>query len=270
MTNPFADPAAVTVWLQDAARRSSQTSPITQAMLDRAAIVEGSRVLDVGTGAGETALLAAARVGPRGHVLATDPSAGMVEAARAAVEAAGAANVEVRQAGGGEVDASGFDAVIGRNSFQFIPDPESAFARLRASLRPGGRVAAIVWGPTRDDPWMGLPFLGLDAAGSQVGEGDPGLIPGSLGDPERFRSLLEGAGFGDVLVETQQVVRSFPSLEEAWAAIQAAPIFHLVLGRLEAEQRAVALSAIRARMESGHRGGAFEVSSPALLASGTA
>src|SRR5688500_20377088 len=46
----------------------------TEAMLDMAAVGPGARVVDVAAGAGEQTLAAARRVGPRGHVLATDIS----------------------------------------------------------------------------------------------------------------------------------------------------------------------------------------------------
>src|SRR3954453_5120994 len=48
--------------------------PATELMLDLAAVTEGSRVLDIAAGGGGQTLAAARRVGPAGHVLATDIS----------------------------------------------------------------------------------------------------------------------------------------------------------------------------------------------------
>lgn len=54
----------------------------TRQMLDLARIQPGQRILDIAAGAGEPAVSAAERVGPSGHVLATDISEGIVELAR--------------------------------------------------------------------------------------------------------------------------------------------------------------------------------------------
>jgi ubiquinone/menaquinone biosynthesis C-methylase UbiE len=57
----------------------------------------GERVLDAGTGTGFAAMAAARAVGPSGHVLGIDVSPGMLREARAAVDAAGLKNVELRE-----------------------------------------------------------------------------------------------------------------------------------------------------------------------------
>ena len=271
MTNPFADPAAVAVWAAAAGQRAGTQVPSTEAMLDRAGVGEGSRVLDIGTGAGDTSLLAAARVGPSGYVLATDPSPDMIRAARKAIEAAGAGNIELRQAGAGDIEETGFDAVIGRNSLQFVPEPGPALAKLRAALKPSGRLAALVWGDRAKDPWMSIPIAGRVAAGRPAVEGDAVLIPGSLGDPEKLRALLSEAGFSSVTVEEAPVVRRFGSPEELWEALAAAAITHLALVGLDEEGRGRALAAMqRLALDRFGTEGPLEVRQISLLVSGQA
>src|SRR5512143_1560101 len=63
--------------------------PATDAMLDMAAAGPGARVLDVAAGAGEQTLAAARRVGPNGHVLATDISPAILRFALDAARRAG-------------------------------------------------------------------------------------------------------------------------------------------------------------------------------------
>ena len=78
---PNASPATVfsesgmgQVWQSGAAARAQSLGPATELMLDLAGLTPGHIVLDIATGTGDTALLAAARVGPTGRVLATDIS----------------------------------------------------------------------------------------------------------------------------------------------------------------------------------------------------
>ena len=75
--------AAVEAWQRSSAARNATLAAATERMLDLAAVRAGARVLDLGTGAGDQAFAAAARVGPQGHVLATDISAEMVAEAAA-------------------------------------------------------------------------------------------------------------------------------------------------------------------------------------------
>ena len=70
---------AAAEWRRGAAARLQAFGPATEMMLDLVRVAEGSRVLDVGAGAGDSTVVAAQRVGSRGRVLATDVSANMLE-----------------------------------------------------------------------------------------------------------------------------------------------------------------------------------------------
>src|SRR5437660_7780741 len=91
-------------WLHAATERNRMMAAATERMFALAGIREGARVLDLGAGTGDTALMLAARVGPGGAVVATDVSASMIEATLAAVRTAGLANVTARV-----MDAQSFD-----------------------------------------------------------------------------------------------------------------------------------------------------------------
>jgi SAM-dependent methyltransferase len=116
--------------------------PFTRRFLTAAGVTSGMKVLDVGSGAGDVALLVADLVGPQGGVVGVDTNGEILEVARARVEAAGWTNV-VFQAG--DVMAldlgGGFDAVVGRWVLQYTPDPAALLGRARGWLRPGGIVA---------------------------------------------------------------------------------------------------------------------------------
>src|SRR5437763_16284718 len=79
--NPFDSADLVARWQANAERRAAFLQVATERMLDTAGVAAGAHVLDLGTGTGDTAVLAALRVGPEGRVLATDVSEAMVRAA---------------------------------------------------------------------------------------------------------------------------------------------------------------------------------------------
>ena len=83
-------------------------------------------------------------------------------------------------------------------------------------LRPGGRIAAAVWGPRERNPWLGAL---MDAVGAQLGETiPPPGVPGpfSLSADGLLAGLLAGAGFDDVRVEELAVPLRAPSAEAWW------------------------------------------------------
>ena len=116
--------------------------PFTRRLLEEAGIGEGMKVLDVGSGAGDVALLAAELVGPMGHVVGVDRDPEVLKTASARAEAAGLANVSFYVGDLGEdIPEDDFDAVVGRLVLLYIPDPTSALKGLVERLKPGGVVA---------------------------------------------------------------------------------------------------------------------------------
>jgi ubiquinone/menaquinone biosynthesis C-methylase UbiE len=106
------------------ARRVQIHGPATQMMLDLAEIRTGNRVLDVAAGTGDQTIMTAQRVGPTGHVLATDISASMLKLAADAAREAGLTNVETRVMDAESIDleAGSFDAVICQLGLMLFPD----------------------------------------------------------------------------------------------------------------------------------------------------
>ncbi len=115
---------------------------LTHDLLRRAGIAPGMRVLDLGCGVGDVALLAAELLGRSGAVLGIDRSAEAIELARWRAAQAGFTGVRFAA---GEVDAFApeetFDAVIGRLVLLYLPDPAATLRRLAGHLRAGGIVA---------------------------------------------------------------------------------------------------------------------------------
>lgn len=177
--------------------------PATERMLDAARIGAGGRVLDVAAGAGGQSLAAARRVGPTGHVLATDISPAILEFAAAAAAAAGLANITTRELDGEHltVEEGGFDAVISRVGLIYFPDQQAALAGIRRALRPGGRISAVVYSTADRNGFFAVP-VGIIRRRAQLpppAAGQPG--PFSLGAPGVAHEALAQAGFRDITVD---------------------------------------------------------------------
>jgi len=209
-------------WVAREALLDEQIAPLGLAAMNRAGVAAGERVLDVGCGCGHTTLELAARVGPRGSVTAIDISTPMLERARARAAEQGLAGVRFvnADAQSTRLAPAAFDLVFSRFGVMFFADPKAAFANLRASLAPGGRVSFVCWQELARNAWMSVP---MRAAAQQVAlpapppPGAPG--PNSFADPGRVRGILEGAGFSEIAIEpledTLVVGGSGASLDQA-------------------------------------------------------
>ena len=154
-------------------------------MLDAAKITAGSRVLDVAAGAGGQSLAAARRVGPAGHVLATDISPAILEYAAKAAGDAGLDTIATRELDGEhlDVDEASFDAVISRVGLIYFPDQQAALTGMLQALRPGGRISAVVYSTAERNGFFAVP-VGIIRRRAQLpppAPGQPG--PFSLGGP---------------------------------------------------------------------------------------
>lgn len=201
-------------------RESIQRSalPVSQRLIEHAALQPGHTVLEVAAGLGDTGLLAAELVQPGGTVLLTDVADAMVEAARAHVEQVGAANVEVRQmeAEWLDVPTATQDAILSRWGYMLLADPEAALRDARRALRPGGRIAFAVWAPIDRNPWIGVVQRELLSRGlaSVPQPGTPGMF--ALAAPGTAETLLASAGFTDVGAEPVEFAWQAPSLDAWW------------------------------------------------------
>jgi SAM-dependent methyltransferase len=117
-------------------------NPFTWRMLQDAGLQAGMRVLDVGTGAGDVALVAAELVGPGGRVVGVDANPQILTTASARAQAAGLGHVSFVAGDCRQVTLGGpFDAVVGRLVLMYLADPADTLRSLADRLGPGGIVA---------------------------------------------------------------------------------------------------------------------------------
>ena len=167
-------------------------------------IGEGDRVVDVGCGFGDTAIVFAQRVGPSGSVLGIDCCDGFLKFGREEAKAAGAENVTFIE---GDAQSYPFEPVhdfcFSRFGTQFFENPVAGLRNMRTSLKPGGMMTMIVWRTIGDNPWLGLPkeivLQYLPSPGEDARTCGPG--PFSMADQDMVAKQLEIAGYTDIEFE---------------------------------------------------------------------
>lgn len=190
--------------------------PATDEMLNLAGVQRGSRVLDVAAGAGGQTLTAARRVGAEGYVLATDISSKILAHAAEDARKAGMSNIETQVLDGEalDVEAGTFDAVISRVGLIYFPDQQAALAGMHRALKPGGRVAAIVYSTAENNKFFSIP-VSIIRRRAQLPPplpGQPG--PFSLGSPGVLEEAYQKAGFHSVQIRTMPAPLQMASAAE--------------------------------------------------------
>ena len=170
-----------------------------------ASLRAGETVLDLGSGAGFDAFLAARAVGPTGRVLGVDMTPEMLAKARGNLARSEARNVEFRL---GEIehlpvaDAS-VDVVISNCVINLSPDKPQVFAEMFRVLKPGGRVAIS-------------DIVALRALPAEV-RADVALYTGCIAGAAMVAELdrmLVAAGFTDVRIEPKAALQG---VVDGWA-----------------------------------------------------
>ena len=123
-------------------RQATRISPLTERFFREAGLGPGQRVLDLGSGVGDVAILAGTLVGPSGEVVGVERDTRTIARARARAAEAGHHHVSFIQSDIALLSShKSFDAVVGRFILQFLPDPVGVLRLVSQLLRPGGVVA---------------------------------------------------------------------------------------------------------------------------------
>lgn len=190
----------------------SQLSTAHRRLFELATPAPGESVLDVASGTGLIALIAADRVGAQGQVLGVDISERMVEAASQRARALGLDNVAFARADGESLAAAEacFDLAYCALGLMYMPDPLNAVREIHRVLRPGGRIALAVWGERVNCGWSPV-FPIVDAEVSS--EVCPLFF--HLGYEGALTQLCREAGFVDMDEQRVKAVLRYASGEQA-------------------------------------------------------
>ena len=120
-------------------RQARRVAPITERFFREAGIGPGQRVLDLGSGVGDVAMLVAQLVGPSGEVVAVERDPNSIAKASARVTEAGLQNVSFSESDLSKItDQKPFDAVVGRFILMYLRDPVAVLRSISQMVRPGG------------------------------------------------------------------------------------------------------------------------------------
>jgi SAM-dependent methyltransferase len=192
--------------------------PVGEWMVRRLDPRPGDTVLELAAGLADTGLMAARLVGEAGRIIVTDFTPEMIAAARRRAEELGVHNAEFRvlDAERMDLETDSVDGVLCRWAYMLMIDPHAAFAETRRVLRPGGRLAFSVWAARERNPALSLAGTVLVELG-HIPPPDP-EAPSAfvMGDPERIRKLVVGAGFAEPEIEEVSFRLPFAEQDAFW------------------------------------------------------
>jgi ubiquinone/menaquinone biosynthesis C-methylase UbiE len=222
--------------------------PVAEWLVSALSPRPGQTVLELAAGVGETGFTAARELGPDGHLIATDFSPEMVEAAARRASELGLQNVEARVMDAENMDLPDdhVDGVLCRFGYMLMADPAAAFAETRRVLRDGGRLCFSVWGPPPSNPWAAIAGAAMVSHGHmpQPEPGAPGMF--SMAEEDRIDALVTGAGFAQPRVEQMAVEWRFAEFEQYWEfTSEVSGSLTVALAKLSDEEREAVRETVR-------------------------
>ena len=183
-------------WAEDADKLDAMMAEMAAASVAAAAAQPGESVIDIGCGAGATALVLADAVGPEGRVLGVDVSAPMLAVAR--TRGAGLTNLSFVEADAATAHfhAASADLIFSKFGVMFFADPTAAFRNIHHAAKPGARLAFICWRTLKENPFATIPMgAALKRLPPQPAPDPYAPGPFAFADPVRLGHILTEAGF---------------------------------------------------------------------------
>ena len=229
---------------------SEVTGRVNEWIVEKLELQPGQTVIDLAAGPGDLGFRVAERVGDGGRVISSDFSPDMVAVARRLGDGRGLTNVDYRvlDAEAMDLDDESVDSVACRWGYMLMADPAAALRETKRVLHHGGPLAFAVWGAPQANPWAAVPAMTLVQRGHlpPPEPGAPGIF--AMADPERIRSLVTDAGFGEPELEEIPFEFRYADADDFWDVLVriAGPLARVVKALPEEELRAT-----RAAIEEG-------------------
>jgi SAM-dependent methyltransferase len=221
-------------------------------LLRAAAISPNESVLDVGCGNGASTLVAARTALP-GRAVGVDLSSAMLARARAAAEAEGVANASFVQ-GDAQVhrfEPDAFDVAISRFGVMFFADPVAAFVNIGRALKPGGRIAWIVWRSLAENEVFSEIRRAISVGRNLPDPAAGAPSPFGLADTDFTERALAASGFVDIGFEPCDAPYfAGADADTAYAYLSALGFTRFATADLDDTDRTHAFDALRATIEA--------------------
>ena len=189
-----------------------------QRAIDVLVVVRGARVLDVATGTGVLARLAAHSAGPTGRVVGLDPSPAAVAASRR-IDVTGDVEWLEWETTRLPFEDGSFTDVVCQHALHRFADVVGVFEDMRRVLAPGGRLGVITWGPIEENPAFSAQLDAVITAGlEQSGAVEALLDAFAVHNTDELRALARKAGFLDVSCRTVRMLAALPRVAQ-WVRV---------------------------------------------------
>lgn len=258
-------------WTEHAEQYERGTDGHWQAFVDAGLVGGSDDVLDIGCGTGKSTR-DLAHIASGGTVLGVDLSSRMLAYARERCEREGLTNVGFLQADAQvhPFEAAAFDVVFSSFGAMFFNDPVAAFANIGNAIRPGGRLALLVWRELQRNEWL-TTIRAAIAVGRELPVPPPDApTPFSLADPGRVERILTEAGFEAVSLDpVEEPVLLGDDVEDAYDFISNVGIVRGLTEELDDGRRAQAFDNLRAAVEAADSGHGVHLGTSAWLITAT-
>lgn len=253
---------------------AGNTEQLAATLLDLVGLRAGERVLDVATGTGVVAVMAAQAVGAGGEVVAADLAAEWRDVVATRAAAAGVTNVRFQAASADALDQrdDSFDVALCQLGLMFVPEPAQALREMRRVLRAGGRLGVVVWSTgdrvrlfTATGPLL-QPYLPKPEPGKEL------PTPLQLGEPGLIERLIGEAGFRDLATQRRTFDWVADEPEQHWqsnvAGPQAPEPARSAIAALPEAEREELHKRYVAALEAYRKDGAIKLPSEAIFVTG--
>jgi len=220
-----------------------QAGYLNHRLVADARLRQGHAVLDVGSGTGYPAILAAQTVGASGSVTGIDLAGDMLAVAQRKAKRLGLLNVTFRTGDATTLpfETASFDAVISRFCLMFLPDVPKASTEIARVLKPNRWFAVMVWTSPERNPRIGLSMAAIMQV-FDLPPPDP-TAPGifRLAKPGELAGMLQEAGLVDITEQEFLAEWSYESPEHYYSTMMeiAAPVQNLMAGCSDSQRQEV-------------------------------
>ena len=263
--------SAASGWAKWGDKFSRNLQGATNTLLDHANISKGTHVLDLACGAGSQTILAAERVGKDGRVVACDISEEMLKHVRENADRAGLENVETLRSAVEDLTTSkkSFAAAISRLGLMLFASPQNALSAIQSALKPGARMAALVFTTPETNSFMAAPMAILLRHGGKPSPtpGQPGIF--ALGGAGILENLLGNCGYVDVKSEKVLASLHLASADDALEMMQQAfGAYRAVIADLSDDAKGNAWAEVRDFLRRFEADAGFETEFEFIIGSG--